>query len=124
MFKSISSLDVDIISIQCGDGSDEISECGFDILNFDIDKEAAFVDTIAIMRNVDMVITIDTSITHLSGTMGVNTWLLLGATSDWRWFDNTEHSDWYQSVKIFKGDTHGDWSGVLKEVEKEVEKRG
>tara|TARA_B110000285_G_C15094566_1_gene601147 strand:- start:216 stop:1871 length:1656 start_codon:yes stop_codon:yes gene_type:complete len=120
MFKSISSLDVDIISIQCGDGSDEISKCGFDILNFDIDKEVAFVDTIAIMRNVDMVITIDTSITHLAGTMGINTWLLLGATSDWRWFDNTENSDWYQSVKIFKGDTHGDWSGVVEEVEKEL----
>ena len=66
----------------------------------------------------DLVITIDTSITHLAGTMGLNTWLLLGATSDWRWFDNTDSSDWYQTVKIFKGDTHGDWSGPLEALKK------
>jgi ADP-heptose:LPS heptosyltransferase len=55
------------------------------IRHFDIDTDKPFTDTVAILKNIDLLITIDTSIVHLAGVMGVKTWLLLGYGSDWRW---------------------------------------
>jgi tetratricopeptide (TPR) repeat protein len=72
-----------------------------EILVEDLDMEKAFVDTISILRNIDVLVTIDTSIAHLAGVMGIKTLLLLGYTSDWRWFDNDDKV-WYDSVDIIR----------------------
>lgn len=69
------------------------------LLNIDIDKP--FEDTICILKNIDLLITIDTSIVHIAGVMNINTWLLLGYGSDWRWF-NDSTCPWYTSIKIFR----------------------
>jgi ADP-heptose:LPS heptosyltransferase len=53
------------------------------------------------LRNIDVLVTIDTSIAHLAGVMGIKTLLLLGYTSDWRWFDNDDKV-WYDSVDIIR----------------------
>ena len=121
-FKAISSLDIDIISLQRYSGSEEIEDCGFDIMKYDIDKEAAFVDTIAIIRNSDLVISVDTSILHLSAVMGINTWLVLGSVCDWRWFDNSKTTEWYNNVKIFKSETIGNWNGVFHDIHRELQR--
>jgi ADP-heptose:LPS heptosyltransferase len=72
-----------------------------EILVEDLDMEKAFADTISILRNIDVLVTIDTSIAHLAGVMGIKTLLLLGYTSDWRWFDNDDKV-WYDSVDIIR----------------------
>ena len=71
------------------------------LFNYDIDRYKAFFDTIAILRNIDVLVTIDTSVAHLAGVMGVKTLLLIGYTSDWRWFD-TDDKVWYESVEIIR----------------------
>ena len=71
------------------------------LFNYDIDRYKAFFDTIAILRNIDVLVTIDTSVAHLAGVMGVRTLLLIGYTSDWRWFD-TDDKVWYESVEIIR----------------------
>lgn len=62
-----------------------------------------FSDTAAALQNVDLVITTDNVIANLAGAMGKKTYLLIFEDSDWRWFDDTEKTPWYNSVKIFRG---------------------
>jgi len=72
------------------------------IIKYDtLDKTKPFVDTMSLLRNIDVLITIDTSIAHLAGVMGVKTLLLIGYTSEWRWFD-TDDKVWYDSVEIIR----------------------
>lgn len=67
-----------------------------------------FSDTSAALNNVDLVITTDNVIANLAGAMGKKTFLLLFEDSDWRWFDDTERTPWYESVKIFRGKNNED----------------
>lgn len=71
------------------------------IIKFDIDRPKSFFDTISILRNIDILVTIDTSIAHLAGVMGIKTLLLIGYLSEWRWFNN-EEPVWYETVKIIR----------------------
>ena len=66
---------------------------------FDIDAQP-FVDTIHILQNIDLLITIDTFIVHLAGVLNVKTWLLLGKMSEWRWSDGDCY--WYPSVELVR----------------------
>lgn len=61
-----------------------------------------FDDTAALLKNLDILITVDTSVAHLAGALGVNTFLILPYYAEWRWFDNIETTEWYNSVRIFK----------------------
>ncbi len=99
-FKKISELNVNLISLH----KEPINNINnnINIKHFDIDIDNPFEDTICILKNIDLLITIDTSIVHLAGVMNVNTWLLLGYGSDWRWSDDINNCYWYQSVKIFR----------------------
>lgn len=82
---------------------DDFSKIDFasEIFMEEIDMNQAFMDTISILRNIDVLVTIDTSIAHLAGVMGVKTLLLIGYTSEWRWFD-TDDKIWYDSVNIIR----------------------
>jgi len=86
-----------------------------DIIHYDIDKCIPFIDTISILRNLDVLVTIDTSIAHLAGVMGIKTFLLIGYTSDWRWFNNDEKI-WYDSVEIIRMNDNSPLSNLLPRV--------
>lgn len=73
----------------------------FNFYDIDKDENSSFQDTIAILQNVDLLITVDTAFVHLAGVMGVKTWLLLGYGSDWRWF-NDDECHWYKSVELLR----------------------
>lgn len=73
-----------------------------------------FEDTAAAMKNLDLMISVDTSCIHLAGALGVKSVLLLPYCSDWRWFDNTKATEWYTSVEIVKQTERQDW---FKEIE-------
>lgn len=79
-----------------------------------------YSDTAALLKNIDLLITIDTSILHLAGALGVKTYLLLPHDSDWRWFYDTEKTDWYNSVKIFKQKKDMKWDDLVKKIYKEL----
>ena len=69
----------------------------------DFDKShGAFMDTAAIMKNLDLVISVDTSVAHLAGALGVPTWLILSYESNWRWLLDRNDSPWYPTVRIFR----------------------
>lgn len=76
-----------------------------------------YADTCAIVSNLDLVITVDTSVAHVAGTMGVPTWVLIPTPRvDWRWLTSGEDSAWYPSVKLYRQTKEGDWDSVLRRV--------
>ena len=80
------------------------------------------MDTAAVMKNMDLIITIDTSLAHLAGALGVPVWLLLATESDYRWFLNRSDSPWYPTMRIFRQTQCASWESVVEEVKKELEK--
>ena len=76
-----------------------------------------FSDTAAALKNLDLMITVDTSVAHLAGALGVKTILILPYCPDWRWFDNDEKTEWYDSIKIFKQSPDESWESVFERIQ-------
>ena len=90
----------------------------------DLDKLGKpFEDTIGLVKNLDLVITADTSLGHLSATLEKPTWIALSLINDWRWFQNEKKSIWYDSVKLFRQKEIGNWQQVFKLIYKDLEKK-
>jgi tetratricopeptide (TPR) repeat protein len=77
---------------------------------------ADFADTAAVIANLDLVISVDTSIAHLAAALGKPTWILLRYDTDWRWLQKRADSPWYPSVRLFRQKGPGAWDGVIAEV--------
>jgi ADP-heptose:LPS heptosyltransferase len=75
-----------------------------------------------ILKELDLVISADTSINHLAGILGVNSILLLNYNNDWRWFDNKDYNNWYPSIKIIKQTKFNSWEDVFYNLILEVNK--
>ena len=88
-----------------------------------VDKQINnFLDTAAIVENMDLIISIDTSLIHLAGSFYKKAFLLLSFSSDWRWQLDRYDTPWYSSVKIFRQKQINNWETVIHEVKKELEK--
>jgi ADP-heptose:LPS heptosyltransferase len=72
-----------------------------------------FIDTAAMIANLDLVVTCDTAIGHLAGALGKPTWLALKKVPNWRWFLDRTDSPWYPSIRLYRQENAGDWDGVL-----------
>lgn len=81
-----------------------------------------YSDTAALLKNIDLLITIDSSIAHLAGAMGIKTYLMLPYDAEWRWFYDEDKTPWYNSIKIFKQQKSNDWVSVIKRIKLELEK--
>ncbi len=78
--------------------------------------------TAAAIAQLDLVITVDTSVCHLSGAIARPTWTLLPFVPDWRWLWEREDSPWYPTMRLFRQPKRGDWDSVLKRVKTELTK--
>jgi ADP-heptose:LPS heptosyltransferase len=79
-----------------------------------------FMDTAAIMMNMDLIITSCTSVANLAGALGVPTWVVLGKKADWRWLLDRDDSPWYPSVCLFRQQERGNWDEVFARVTAEL----
>ena len=115
---------VRLISIQKMDGcADGESLPGLTMLGEDFDAGAdAFIDTAAVMQNLDLIITCDTSVAHLAGALGRPVFVLLKQVPDWRWLLDREDSPWYPTMRLFRQKERGDWDEVLERVAQAVNK--
>jgi tetratricopeptide (TPR) repeat protein len=77
---------------------------------------ADFADTAALTEQLDLVISVDTSVAHLAGALGRPTWVLLPFAPDWRWLLDRNDSPWYPSARLFRQRRAGDWAAVIGEV--------
>jgi hypothetical protein len=75
-----------------------------------------YADTAAVIENLDLVVTVDTSVAHLAGALAKPVWLLLPFVADWRWMEGRDDSPWYPTVRIFRQTQPNDWSGVVQRV--------
>jgi len=82
-----------------------------------------FAQTAALIENLDLVITVDTSVAHLAGAMGKPVWVLLPFVPDWRWLLNREDSPWYPTARLFRQNAISDWQGVINSVVGRLHKR-
>ena len=83
-----------------------------------------FAETAALILQLDLVITVDTSIAHLAAALGKEVFILLPFVPDWRWRLHGSTTPWYPSVRLFRQKTRGDWSSVLEEVKLALEEMG
>jgi tetratricopeptide (TPR) repeat protein len=111
---------VRLISLQKGAGSQQMQEVAnrFSVTDLgELDRTTgAFMDTAAIMRSLDLVISVDTAIAHLAGGLNVPTWLPLHHTPDWRWLRVRGDSPWYPSARLFRQPSSGNWAPVFTEM--------
>ena len=79
-----------------------------------------FADSAALVQNLDLVISIDSSMVHLAGALNKPVWMLNRFDSEWRWLQNRVDSPWYPKLRIFNQPAFGDWASVLREVKDEL----
>lgn len=110
-----SDLSVTWVSLQVGDRAKDLADTNCQVVDFSRDL-VDYLETAALISALDLVITVDTSVAHLSGTMGKKTWVLLSFDPDWRWQLAREDTPWYQNTRLFRQQTLGDWQEVIVRV--------
>ena len=80
-----------------------------------------YTDTAALIENLDLIISVDTSVAHLAGALGKPVWILNRFDSCWRWFLNRTDSPWYPTARIYNQTKPGDWDSVISEVNRDLQ---
>jgi hypothetical protein len=80
----------------------------------------AFLDTAAVMMNLDLVVSTDTGAAHLAGALGLPVWIVLRHVPDWRWMIDREDTPWYPTARLFRQTRHGDWDEVFERIAGEL----
>jgi tetratricopeptide (TPR) repeat protein len=116
---------VRLISLQKGEGTDQLDLTRglFPIVDYrgELDESAGpFMDTAAIMMNLDLVVTSDSATAHLAGALGVPVWVALPFVPDWRWLLDRDESPWYPTMRLFRQRQLGDWEEVFDRMAAEL----
>jgi Flp pilus assembly protein TadD len=126
-FAPLAGEGVRLISLQLGPGREQIdAQAG----RFPVEELAprsegsswTFLDTAAVMKGLDLVVTVDTAVAHLAGGLGVPVWVALAFAPDWRWLLGREDSPWYPTARLFRQARVGDWDEVFERVARELRK--
>lgn len=113
---------VKLYSLQKGSGIEQLHNKTQDIDITDLGSGFNnYSDTAAAIANLDLVITVDTSVAHLAGAMGKPVWILLHTENEWRWMLNRNDSPWYKSAKLFRQRAKNNWNDVFESVYSELE---
>ena len=112
---------VRLFSLQGGRGDSPLDEASdyFSVDNLGPEVEGGptgLLNTAAAMTAMDLVVTIDTSIAHLAGALGLPVWMPLATAPDWRWQHGRTDSPWYPTMRIFRQTADGDWDGVMRRI--------
>lgn len=114
---------VTLIALQKGPGVEQLDEVDFEVhrLPDDVDEQnGAFMDTAAVMKCLDLVITSDTSIAHLAGALGVPVWIALCKGPDWRWMLDRSDSPWYPTARLYRQSMPRVWTDVFERMATDV----
>jgi ADP-heptose:LPS heptosyltransferase len=107
----------DFYSLQKGPAANQIAAAprGLDIIDLSADLRD-FIETAALIANLDLIISVDTSVAHLASALGKPVWLLLPHAPDWRWMLHRSDSPWYPTMRLFRQPTPGNWTTVIKNI--------
>jgi tetratricopeptide (TPR) repeat protein len=115
---------VRFFSLQKGPAASEAKNPppGMEIVDW-TDELGDFADTAALVANLDLVISVDTAVTHLAGALGKPVWTLLRRVPDWSWLLDRPDSLWYPTMRLFRQPTRGDWTSVIARVGEALKER-
>jgi ADP-heptose:LPS heptosyltransferase len=112
--------DVAFYSLQIGAGAAQAAaDAALELIDL-TPRLQDFSDTAALVHNLDLVITIDTSVAHLAGAMGVPVWVMLNATPDWRYHLGRSDNPWYPSMRLYRQAREGEWAQVAEKVTQDL----
>jgi len=113
------------VSLQKGPAAAQIGAAESPLKMIDLtDQLNDFADTAALIANLDLVISVDTSIAHLAGAMGKPVWLLLPFAPDWRWMTERSDSPWYPTMQLFRQrELSNRWDMMVADLVKALEAR-
>jgi hypothetical protein len=114
-----------LISLQRGHGTEQLRALANRFPVLDLENQLgneleSFMNIAAIMKNLDLVISCDTSIAHLAGSLGVPVWLALPLVPDWRWLLHRSDSPWYPTIRLFRQTEFGNWDEVMQRMAAEL----
>ncbi|MGH8510882.1 MAG: TIGR03032 family protein, partial [Gammaproteobacteria bacterium] len=108
-------------SLQKGERSEDLRQLPLDCPVHDLEATGKdFGDTALWLDQLDLLISVDTSVAHLAGALGTPVWLLLCRVPDWRWGLEGETTPWYPGMRLFRQTRRGDWAGVMARVMPEL----
>lgn len=110
-------------SLQKGAGSEELPALAGSFKIVDLgskldDQTGAFVETAAVLKNLDLLIACDTAIVHVAGALGVPVWVALNNAPDWRWLQGRDDAPAYPTLRLFRQPRFGDWKTVFTSMAK------
>jgi len=104
--------DVAWINLQLGAGREELQAVQTPILDWG-DEQTDYAETAALITELDLIITVDTSIAHAAGALGCPVWVMLQYIADFRWLINRTDSPWYPTARLFRQSQPGDWTALV-----------
>jgi Flp pilus assembly protein TadD len=108
---------VRLFGLQFGAGREQLAKLAEQVPLVDLGgRLGEFHETAAIVRNLDLVISSDSAIVHLAGSLGVPVWVALSTAADWRWMVDRPDSPWYPTMRLFRQTALGDWQGVFARI--------
>ena len=116
---------VKFISFQMDKPQEQIKKYGFNAMLRDISPYINnFADSASLLQDIDLVISVDTSIVHLAGAMAIPTWVLLPFTPDWRWQAKRNDSPWYNdNMKLYRQLKPSDWRDVILQISQDLQQK-
>jgi tetratricopeptide (TPR) repeat protein len=121
-FKPLAEFEgVQLYGLQKGAAAGQVEDLSNSINVINLGEEFEdFSDTAGVIDNLDLIITVDTSVAHLAGAMGKPVWVLIPYVPDWRWMIEREDSPWYPTMRLFRQQTKGNWNHVFERVASEL----
>jgi hypothetical protein len=94
----------------------DIAAAGFDLIDLGQYFEN-LCDTAAALSQLDLVISVDTSVAHLAGALAKPVWLIIAEPPDWRWLSKGNRTPWYPTMRLFRQSERNQWGSVVAEIE-------
>jgi len=107
-------------SLQKGKGLEQIDKIQSHFINNLDSQLTSFEETAAAIMNLDLLISVDTSVAHLAGALGKNVWIMLPFLPDWRWQLERSDSPWYPSARLFRQTDEKKWNSIIQEIKSEL----
>ncbi len=122
-FGALAKDGITFLGLQKGPASAQakLSPPGMNLLSLS-DEIQDFEDTAAILKVIDLLISVDSSPVHLAGALGCPAWVMLPFAPDWRWLLGRKDTPWYPSLRLFRQPQPGQWKPVLETLALELEK--
>ncbi len=112
-----------LVSLQTGPAIKQLAQVPFSVVDLGSRFDPnSLEDLAAVLKNIDLVVTVDTAVAHLAGALGVNAWVALHIAPCWRWLEERSDSPWYPTLRLFRQRRPGDWDEVFVNIAAELQR--